>query len=261
MKNLSDDPTLTQLKPAGGSSGDGVVASVLRLLPPPSEEKLGAGPASKKAQEETKAPVDEDVETEGTAAGSYVRGHGRALNPYPTNWRGVIALPVATVNQEGVDTAPVGLADWEKIVDLEGVPKPLPPRVVEKPSEDESKGPASGGAAEAARVSLPGSLQHQAFQSQKSPRSILPPIDAMDDSPHPHHPPVSPIKSAPPAEPEYSGIGAGKRVRGVSPGLREPRRNGAEIAPGKGGKFTHSKPTLPRVSHSSQGKRSGGVRG
>lgn len=39
LKNLSDDPTLAQLKPAGNDTSSGVVASVLRLLPPPTAER------------------------------------------------------------------------------------------------------------------------------------------------------------------------------------------------------------------------------
>jgi len=261
LKNLSDDPTLAQIKPAGGTAG-GVVASVLRLLPPPTPEGttslnavvhwraciatvvgwlvgwllsfaptcssllpwphmccaccrsllprgtagLGVAPV-KKAEERKSASKEDDVDAvqEGTAKGSFVRGHGRALNEYPQTWRGVVAQPVAVVSQDGVDIAIAGAKpDWEKIVELEGVPTPLPSTSPEAGSSADAEGTAEGkddgGHGSRATTPLPDSLQQQTFQSAKSPRSILPPLDAPGQQ-ESKHPPTSPIRTPAGEEP------------------------------------------------------------
>lgn len=251
------------------------------------------------------AELSGDAVEEGTGTGSFVRGHGRALNAYPQNWRGVIALPVATVPQDGVTCVATGEPDWEKIVDLEGVPKPLEVAPAE-PSPSPSAGAgmreskSGGGAGPETRDGLPGSLQQQAFPPQKSPRSILPPIDSPASAAgSSKHPPTSPIRTGyvSPEDQPYAvrasphththtaqvarwhttcaavvptacspanawcaianvqGIGAGKKVAGVSQGLRDSRRRGADIQAGKDGSYTHGKPSLPRVSGASGGRK------
>ena len=229
----------------------GSTTAALGTMPPAKDESKEAGVAE----------LSGDAVEEGTATGSLVRGHGRALNAYPQNWRGVIALPVATVPQDGVTCVTTGEPDWEKIVDLEGVPKPLEVMPAAEPSPSPTSGlreSKSGDVGPETRDGLPGSLQQHAFPSQKSPRSILPPIDSPASAGgSARHPPTSPIRTGAVAAEDvpYSGIGAGKKVKGVSQGLRDSRRRGADIQAGRDGSYTHGKPTLPRVSGASGGKQ------
>ena len=141
------------------------------LCPPDvlSSLALGVDPGNKKEEEEDSTVFTKT--TEGSATGSFVRGHGKPLDEFPQSWGGVVAQTIATVSQEGVDTLPAGEPDWLKIIDLEGVPKPLPKTKPNQPSESKGEGP------ETNSRTLPSNLQHQTFQRQKSPRSILPPLD------------------------------------------------------------------------------------